>query len=223
MVTELELLDGVTTTKQNLSGEDIDSDDNVRIFRSNLRLWNKITRLKVVGDTDDSAVILPFNILLEPFYSEDDVDSSYTTGSYNSSNHYYELYSDLLGNFKTIQSKVISYRNNHKLKSVTMTVDSEYVDGTSGINGIDLILIFGTYSGEEIIVHVNNGKPVYTQDYTGADLNADLNTTLYGSLNNYNETTSTFLYQHQLKYRIVRNSQTKVIVKKVVLVLNWDF
>ncbi len=227
MVSELEQLEATTNTKQQFAGNDADSDEHVRIFRSKLRIWHKIVRVKVAGE-EDSAVILPFNTLIEPFYSEDDIDLTETSAIYDASNRRYELSTGVLGNRKKLQSKLICFRSGHKLSSMNITVGATYEDGTPALDGIDVEI----YNGNEWIP-VNNGLPIKFNDYVGTDLDADLDTFLYADFNNFiygddldadlNADLSGFTFQNKVKYRIIRTTSTTVYINKVVLSVEWEF
>ncbi len=229
MPTEAEKLDSSTTSKQNFGGYDDDETDEAQVFRDKLRIWNKITRVKKQGDTEDRAVIIPFDTFFEPFFSEDDVDLTVNNcAEYDSSNHYYRLYSDSLGNNKVLQSKVFSFRKDHKIRSVTTTVYCEYTDGSNAENGIDIWI----WNGNEWCP-TKNGVPLRMQGYVGSDLDADLDSYLYADYDNFvygsnlnadlDADLSGFTFQNKLKYKIERVSSNEIRVKKVIINIDWDW
>ena len=73
----------------------------------------------------------------------------------------------------------------------------------------------GEDGGDEVVAGMTNGKVLYMRDYVGADLDFDLDGNLYAELTGTD-------YQHKLKYKIVRTSTDKVIIKKVVIIVSWD-
>jgi len=230
MPTTDELWDGIVNTKQNFSGTFTGNDNVIRIFRDNLRVWHKITRVKFQGDSEDKAVIIPFDTFFEPFQSTDDVDLTVDQpAEYDSTNHYFKLHVDALGNHKYLQSKIICFQNNRKIQSVVMTVECEYAsDGSNAIDGVELFI----YNGNEWIATRNNNT-LYLRDYVGADLDSDLDTDLYASYGNYyfgddldadlDADLSGFTFQNKIKYKIVRTSGSEIHVKKVTIVVDYEF
>lgn len=215
MVTENQTLDNSITNKHQFRGNDDEVDSQIMIFKEKFRLWNKITR--VSKDGTEVAVLIPYNVLIEPFFSTDDIDMTVAQcGIYNSTNHNFELYSDANGNYKYIQSKVVTLRQNHQINNIFINV--ECVDN-NGDNAISKIVI-DIFNGNEWI-SVNNGSQLTFKSYSGDDLDADLDATPAANFVNYDD--PTFLYQHAIKYRITRISSDIVYVNKVTLRVTWNF
>jgi len=215
MVEEIKRVDDNISNKQQFTGEDTDVDPQTVIFKDKFRLWNKITRVNENGA--EVAVILPFNLFIEPLYSTDDIDTTISQiGIYDSANSRFRLYSDANGNYKYIQSKTISYRNNHQINSIFIKVESIDINGNDAIDGIDIEI----FDGNQWIA-INNGQEFLVGSYNGTDLDADLDTDLANDFSNYVD--GVFLYQHKLKYRITRTSNDEVIVNKVTMRVTWNF
>ena len=227
MVSLQEQIDAATSTKQNFANTDNDVDLVPLVDREKLRVWNKITR--VVKDSVEVAVIIPFGKFFEPFYNDYDIDDTVTNAAeYDSTNGYVRLYRDPNGNRKVLQSKVLAYEYNRNFRSVTVNVNAEYVDGSDAIDGIDIEI----YNGNEWIA-INNNVRVFMREYSGSDLDADLDADLYASLGNFVGGGTGFdyefdfdlggwLFQNQLKYRVTRVSDDDIRVTKVKIDLEWD-
>ncbi len=210
MVTTEDVIKAATNTKQNFSGEDTEIEVPI-VVRDKMRIWNKIHRIQN-GSAVDVAVILPYNTFIEPYYSTTDVDMTVDNcGVYDSSNEYFRLYSDLLGNFKYITSKNIYFRQDMILSRITMTVD---VVDTNGDSALDQIQMF-IYNGNEWIA-TRNGHELLLQDHNSADLDADLDADVGGSFANVNAS-GTILFQNKIKYQIVRTGSSEVRVRSVVI------
>ena len=213
MATETEIVSSQTDLKQNFANGDNEVDAQDLITREKIRVWEKITRLS--KDSIEVAVILPFGTLYEPFYTDDDVDNTTTTAEYDSTNEYYTMYSDINGTYDILQSKTISKLHNSRLYSVTPTIYAYDTSDNLVTSGFDLQI----YNGNEWF-SVNNGEEFILGDYNGADLDADLPADLSGYLLNY-DTDDSILFQNNIKYKIFRTTEDEIIVKKIIIKLNY--
>lgn len=213
MATDTSIISTQTDIKQNFANGDNEVDAQDQILREKVRIWDKITRI----DKDGTEVVvkLPFNTLLEPFYSNDDVDTSVTTAKYESANEYVRFYTDANGSYDTLQSKTISLLHNYRLYSITPTIYAYDTSDNLIENGFDLQI----YNGNEWF-NVNNGAEFILRDYNGADLDADLPAELSGYLLNY-DADDNILFQNDIKYKIFRTTEDEIIVKKIIIKLNY--
>src|SRR3989304_1437468 len=104
MVSESQILDNAVTTKHNFVSQDSEVDSQKWVFKEKMRLWNKITRIR--QDSNEVAVLIPFNTFIEPFYSSDDLDLTVDNCGVLE-NGVFRLYSDANGNYKQLVSKVV--------------------------------------------------------------------------------------------------------------------
>lgn len=227
MVTQGDLLDIQVGTKHQFVGESEDLEVQDLVFKEKVRFWNKITRIR--QDGTEVAVLLPYNTLIEPFYSADDVDLTIDNSAvFDEENERFRLFSDANGNYKILQSKVISLRENHRVSNVFVDVNATYVDGTDALDGIGIEI----FNGNEWIP-TTNGVKLNFRGVIGDDLDADLDCIPGGKFNNFVEgrvfdydldlDVSGWLFQNQIKYRIVRESSQEIHVNKVVLRITWEF
>ena len=146
MVDEAIILDNAVTTKHQFANDDVDEDLQIKVVREKIRVWNKIFRIS--QDGTEVAVVLPYDTLIEPLYSTDDIDMTVDKcGIHDSDNEYFRLYSDANGNYKYLQSKIVTWQEDRSVRSVTMEVESEYEDGTNALEGISIEV----YNGNEWI------------------------------------------------------------------------
>lgn len=213
MATETSIISSQTDIKQNFANGDNEVDAQDQILREKVRIWDKITRIE--KDGIEQAVIIPFDTYIEPFYSEADMDATYTTGKYDSDNECYRLYSDANGNYKQLQSKCICWQNNRTLASINMTVYAEDTLGNESTNYESFI-----YNGYEWIA-IKNGFKLYLLDYIGSDLDADLDAYLGGQISN-KDTDGNIIFQNKLKWKINRIGSEEVIIKKVIIKVTWN-
>ena len=178
MPTEDQNIDAATSTKQNFTGNENDGDLTTLVFKDKLRVWNKITRIRINGG--EVAVIIPFNTLIEPFYSDDDIDLTIPlSGQYESSNQRIKLFTSLNGNFKILESKPFFFIRDFVVSSVTMTVQAVDVNGDNANSSIFLEI----NNGNEWIP-AKSGVKIDLIEFVGTDLDADLPTNLYSSFSN---------------------------------------
>jgi len=216
MVSEAVTLDNATTLKQNMVGSDSDDDPYDMIVREKIRFWNKITRVSDTGV--EVAVVLPFDTFIEPFYSTEDMDVTINNcGVHEETEERFKLYSDANGNYKYIQSKTISLRATHSIKSVLCTVYSTDTNGDSANDKIQVEL----YNGNTWF-SIDNATEVGMFDYNGSDLDADLDTSLNSQLSNLDET-GTIIFENNLKYRITRVTNDIIYVNKIIIKITWNF
>lgn len=213
MATETEIVSSQTDLKQNFANGDNEVDAQDLITREKIRVWEKITRID--KDSVEVAVVLPFGTLYEPFYTDDDVDSTTTTAEYDSTNEYYTMYSDMNGTYDILQSETISKLHNSRLYSVTPTIYAYDTSNNLVTSGFDLQI----YNGNEWF-SVNNGEEFILRDYNGADLDADLPAELSGYLLNY-DTDNNILFQNNIKYKIFRTTEDDLIIKKIIIKLSY--
>ncbi len=138
-----------------------------------------------------------------------------TTAVYDSTNEYFTMYSDMNGTYDILQSKTISKLYNSRLYSVTPTIYAYDTNNNLVTSGFDLQI----YNGNEWF-SVNNGEEFILRDYNGADLDADLPADLSGYLLNY-DTDNNILFQNNIKYKIFRTTEDEIIVKKIIIKLNY--
>lgn len=213
MVSYDDTVTSLTDLKQNYAYSDDETDAQDNILREKLRMWHKITRLAFDGT--ETAVVLPFNTLYEPFFTEDDVDLTNTTAIYDSTNEYFRFYTDANGCYDRLTSKTISLRYNSRLKSISTTVYAKDTSGNPVTSGFDLQL----YNGQEWF-NIGNGTEVETIDIDGSDLDADLDADLSRRIINF-DTDNTILFQNNIKYRIHYTGTDELIVYKVLIKLNF--
>lgn len=213
MANILSIIDDQTTIKQNYAYTDDEEDSQDLVFLEKQKLWNKITR--VSADGSEVAIIIPYDTYIEPFHTEDDMDSTYTTGVFDSSKDYYRLYSDSNGNYKTLQSKFICWQNNRTIKTINMTVYAEDTSGNESTNYESFI-----YNGNDWIA-TTNGFELKMIDYIGADLDADLDADLGGQLSN-KDSLGNIVFQNKLKWKINRIGYDEVRIKKVIIKVTWN-
>lgn len=213
MATNLGFIDDQTTLKQNFANTNEDEDGQNLVFRQKQRVWVKLYRIK--DNSVDKAIILPFDTFVEPFFTIDDIDTSNTTGKYDSVNELYKLYTDANGNYKTIQSEYICWQNDRTIKTVNVTV---YATDSLG-NKSNNYEIF-VYNGNEWVA-TTNGYSVSMIDYTGAQLDSILNTPLSGQLSN-KDTDGNILFQNKLKWKINRIGYDEVRITKVIIKVTWN-
>jgi hypothetical protein len=138
-----------------------------------------------------------------------------TTAKYDSTNEYVRFYTDANGSYDTLQSKTISLLHNYRLYSITPTIYAYDTSDNLIENGFDLQI----YNGNEWF-NVNNGAEFILRDYNGADLDADLPAELSGYLLNY-DADDNILFQNDIKYKIFRTTEDEIIVKKIIIKLNY--
>lgn len=212
-MSDLNIIDSQTTIKQNYAAEDIEEFSHPLIFKKKLKLWQKILRLS--KDGTESAIIIPFDTYIEPFYNTEDVDTSESTGVFVSSNNTFQLYTDINGNYKSLVSKYICWQRDRNISTVTITVFAEDESGEESTN-YDISI----YNGNEWIA-AKNGYPIIFNDYIGADLDADLDADLGGQYSN-TDSEGTIVFQNKLKFKIDRAELSdKVIIKRIILKVTW--
>ena len=213
MTDSISIVDGQTSIKQNYASHDSSENAHNLIFKKNVKIWSKITRINI--GNDEVGILLPFDTYIEPFYNQEDIDTTISTGVFDSNNNTYNLYSDANGNYKTLVSKYISWQKNRIVDSITITVKAENINGTPATNYDTYI-----YNGNEWIA-INNGFPLHLIDYNGVDLDANLDANLSGQYYNINDD-GLIVFQNKLKFKIVRNTDDEVIIKRVILKLTWS-
>ena len=213
MTDSISIVDGQTSIKQNYASHDTTENAHNLVFKKNVKIWPKITRIKIGGE--DVDILLPFDTYIEPFYNQEDIDTTESTGVFDSSDNTYKLYSDANGNYKTLVSKYISWQRDRVVDTVTITVKAEDVNGNPATNYDTYI-----YNGNEWIA-IKNGFPLHLIDYNGVDLDANLDASLSGQYYNINKD-GFIIFQNKLKFRVVRNTDDEVIIKRIILKLTWN-
>ncbi len=212
MTNDISIIDGQTNIKQNYASHDNEEYPHNLIFKSKVKLWQKITRN--VLDGTEVSIIIPFDTYIEPFYNEEDINTTNSTGIFDSANNTYKLYSHTNGNYKTLESEYISFQRDRVVDSVTMTVKAEDTDGNETTKFDTYI-----YNGNEWI-SIKPGFPISFIDYNGVDLDADLDADLSGQYSNLDEE-GLILFQNKLKFKIIRNTDDEVILKRIIIKLTW--
>ena len=213
MTNDTSIIDGQTSLKQNYAAHDNEEYPHNLIFKSKVKIWQKLTRLELDGT--EVGILIPFDTYIEPFYNEDDINTTNSTGIFDSANNTYKLYPHTNGNYKTLESEYISWQKNRVVNSVTITVKAENNSGTPASNFDTYI-----YNGNEWIA-VKTGYPLTFIDYNGADLDANFDVDLSGQFSNL-DSDNLIIFQNKLKFKIVRNTDDEVIIKRVILKLTWN-
>lgn len=213
MTNDINIVDGQTSIKQNYASHNNEEDPHNLIIKKKIKLWPKLSRVSIDGIETD--IIIPFDTYIEPFYNEEDINTTNSTGIFTSSNNTYRLYSDANGNYKILESEYISWQKNRIIDSVIITVKAVDTSGDTATN-YDIYI----YNGNEWIA-LKDGFPLYFRDYNGLDLDANLDADLSGQY--YNIDSDGFItFQNKLKFKIIRNTDDEVIIKRVILKVTWS-
>lgn len=249
MVSTLDIVDNAVTAKHNFANEDQDEDPYSEVFKEKVRVWNQYTKVELDGNVE--AVLIPFDLFFEPFYTDSMINTDGSINGttldnsfqfnlsgyydwadkacvYDSTNHYVRLYSDANGNYKYLESPVLCFQRGKSIRSVLMTVTAEDTSGNDAINNVEMYI----YNGNEWLPTLN-GVELFFTDYTGIDLDADLDALLGGQYDNFIDTGS-FPYnfdfdltglefENQIKYKVVRTGSDEVRVTQVKISVTWKF
>ena len=212
MATDTSIIDGQTTIKQNYAAHDVEEFPHNIVFSDKLKLWQKLVRIDVDGT--ETAIIIPKDIYVEPFYNEEDINTTNTTGKFITADNTYELYSDINGNYKTIESEYICWQRDRDISTVNMTVFAEDDSGDVSTNYTTYI-----YNGS-IWIATADGFPITFIDYNSASLDANLDADLGGQLSNQ-DAADARTFQNKLKFKLIKNSTDKLIVKRIIIKVTW--
>jgi hypothetical protein len=146
MVSYDDTVTSLTDLKQNYAYSDDETDAQDNILREKLRMWHKITRLAFDGT--ETAVVLPFNTLYEPFYTVDDVDYTTTVIPSPESTETAETTLPSTGNTTTSRGHRIYVNTTCRLKSITRKSGCTAVRATLKTNTGNTILAEANYSGD---------------------------------------------------------------------------
>lgn len=212
MTSNTSIIDSQTSIKQNYASNNSTEKLHNLIFKKNVKLWPKISRIE--KDGNEVAILIPFDTYVEPFYTEDDINTTASTGVFDSSNNTFKLYTDANGNYKSLESEYISWQRDRIVDSVTITVNAVDTNGDTTTNYDSYI-----YNGNEWIA-TKNGFPLHFRDYNGADLDANLDASLSGQYYNV-DSNGNITFQNKLKFKVIRNTDNEVIIKRIILKLTW--
>jgi len=247
MVDTLNIIDQAVTTKHNFVNEDQDEDPYNEVVKEKLRVWNQYVRVRLDGNL--AAIVIPYDLFYEPFYTDNMIntggviygtklnnkfpiklsglyDWSAQAGVYDSTNHYVRLYSDANGNYRYLESPILYFQRDRSIRSVLMTVKAEDTSGDDALSDIEMYID----NGNEWIP-ILNGVELFFTDYTGTDLDADLDTFLGGQYDNYIDKgrfpykfpvkLSGLSFQNKIRYRIIKVGSSEVRVTLVKISVTW--